>query len=520
MAQKKTGSKRTQRRATPLSKHQRFKKTLHAPFSGLRLPLQFVDWHRERLPEFLWIHYILSHYGIGVFSAIMDYLDQYADPQEEPLLGTISSFGLIPEKNRDAVNSKMPDNFRTVFGEWTHIAKLYPNMPGNWLFLSEGLGEHSRPLDESLAALKSMVRELFDGKSSRASMPRAAAFSRIIKHRKFISYDKEFVESLFAYPQKDEEQRGLTESKIRVATGNLLLGRHEMGEWSKYFWRQNFRISVCEKPNPVLTAQPQSGRYSLRSVLEHAKEFERAQAMSLEAVLQQVSIDLYDLKRQEVLIGIVARQFRLLCAVLSDVNLWSEDLAAHLLRSMFENLLTAKYLEANPALYPKFVEYGLGQLKLYKLRLQDLEAAQEPPDPELTEFLDQLEAGIDSEQWEERLPIDLGSWSGKPVREMAREVNMEEPYKFLYQPYSIDVHGTWTSLIRWNMMRCRNPLHLFHHIADLHRPDVNFSSILPALDMFEAIVSLVVGALNTPWEKRELLAPLCSLRENLKQVLS
>jgi hypothetical protein len=193
-----------------------------------------------------------------------------------------------------------------------------------------------------------------------------------------------------------------------------------------------------------------------------------------------------------------------------------------MLRSMVENLLVLKYLEANPTLYSKFEEYGLGQLKLYKGHLQDLEESQESPDPGLTELIDDLEAAVNSERSEEFLPINLGTWSEKPERLMAQEVGMEDDYKFLYQPCSIDVHSEWPSITKWNMLRCRNPLHHFHYVPNFSRPGILIpGSLVPvASDLFERTVNLVSSALEFSMPTVELLAPLQTLRENIIERLS
>jgi len=513
VTEKRSTAKRKQRRATPLSKQRRDKKTLDAPFSGLTIPVQFVDWHKERLPEFLWIHYVLSNHGIAMFHGIMDYLDGYADPQQDILLGTISSFELIPPGNRDALIKNMPDTFKSVVAEWTSIAKLYPNMPGSWLFSSEDLPEEPKTLEESLAALKSMVREIFDGKDSPATMTRAAALARLVKHRKIRIPSGEMVDLLAGYPQADDEERKGAESVIRALLGALLATRTEMGEWASYFWRQNYNISVCDKPEPLAVQTSEDAREFIDFFLKATREFANTQRTKLEQACQEIPVDLYEPTRQEVLLGIIGRQFRLLCAILTDPHLWTGDLASHLLRGLFEGLLTMKYLEANPSLYPKFAEYGLGQLKLYKLHLQQIEASQESADPDLTAYLDQLEAVIDSEEWEERLPIHLGSWSGKSERDMATEVGMETEYRLLYQPYSMDVHGTWASLFRWNMVRCRNPLHMFHHLPRFDRPAVINVEVLQAgLDLFEETLSDWADAMSVPMPKSELLDQVHALR--------
>lgn len=513
--------KKRKRRGTPLSRHTRRKKTLEAPLAKWGVPFELINWSKDLLPEFLWIHYVLHNHGMDVFGQIMDYIDMHVGSLDEPLFGVLSSFDIVPADMRETVLREMPAPIKAIFAEWSGVGSLYPNMPGNWLFLSDELPKTPHPVEESLGLLKSMILQLFNGKESAATMARAAALSRMMTHRKIVFSSKVTItiKSLAGYPQENEDERRLAESTIRALMAGILTNSQQnIGDWAKYFWRHNFKISACDAPpskKADIQDSTEGSKGSENDYFDANRKYRIAQSEKIDSAVSQIIVDIYDPLRQQVLFGIIARQFRLLFAVLENLSNWADDVGSHLVRGMFENLLNMSYLESNPTLYERYVEYGVGQLKLYKLHLQDMEESLESDDIGLTDYIDQLEMAINDEIWEENLPINLSSWSGKAVREMAMEVGLEEQYRMIYQPYSIDVHGTWMSLVRWNLKRCWNPLHGFHYLPDFDHPEISFTVVDVAIDIFEQTVIRWTKAMDSPMDAGDILEPLVQFKQDI-----
>jgi hypothetical protein len=163
---------------------------------------------------------------------------------------------------------------------------------------------------------------------------------------------------------------------------------------------------------------------------------------------------------------------------------------------MAENLITVDYLEQQPERYEAFVDYGLGQLKLYKLQLQEIESLGVEGDPELAIVVDNIEGFIGAEVNEEFLPINLGSWTGKNLREMAKDVNRDDLYRLVYHPRSLDAHSTWTSIASLNLVRCRNPLHRGHRLPVFHRPIPEVALPFEVLGLLVTTIIRVAEALK------------------------
>jgi hypothetical protein len=181
----------------------------------------------------------------------------------------------------------------------------------------------------------------------------------------------------------------------------------------------------------------------------------------------QADLDLYAPDRDEVLFGLVSRQFRIFSVLSEDPRLWSPDLGLMLHRVMADTQIVLAYLihKNDPSLYERFKRYSVGKQKLYKLHLSDYA---ERMDLDLSDAEDELEERINAEIFEELLPIELGSvFEGTDMRKMAYEVKLEDLYRLIYSPTSAELHGEWVSLKEHNLTLCVNPLHGFHHLPKL-----------------------------------------------------
>jgi hypothetical protein len=118
-----------------------------------------------------------------------------------------------------------------------------------------------------------------------------------------------------------------------------------------------------------------------------------------------------------------------------------------------------------PTLYSRFKEYGRGRLKLLKLHLEEyVDSLDEPPE-ELLRYLEYLDAEVNSETLEEFQDISVeATFSGVSARDMAKEVGMDREYRLQFAPASSATHGEWSTLDRYVLERCQNPLHGGHRM--------------------------------------------------------
>jgi hypothetical protein len=175
----------------------------------------------------------------------------------------------------------------------------------------------------------------------------------------------------------------------------------------------------------------------------------------------------------EVIGGILARQASLAIQIAQNINIWNEEIAPILLRSMADNHINLAWILTSPEENSKsFIAHGIGQMKLqlehFKL-INDKE-----PSLQLEEEIEHLESFINSQKFTFLAEVNLGSWSGLNTRKLAEEAGILDFYNHVYQPFSGCAHSTWTHISKYNTSVSNNPLHKFLRkplIPDL-KPDI------------------------------------------------
>ena len=500
-----TMSKRKGRRPhhTPLSKHQKVGTKLVSPMGALNFTS--VEWSRDLLPEHLWIGAVAVAFGLDRFhnqyGALVDALDGYV-AGDEINLGLLSDFGRVPEERRVDFLTKHRDLVRLtvvdVIGGWL---RLYPDSPAAWVLSGGAPCEKngSNPMAE-LAVLRRLIVRLLPGKDAFAGRVRAVPLERTFRHDKLKIPRGLPVAELFnkypAYCSEDERQQ--VESFART-TLNLMIGMREdlrgLG-WPKYFWRHNYDLAVCSPAGLEVDGGDDIGDDFAKTIIE-ALDKNGSQARSYLAHLStKLRIDLYDPLADEILFGLLGRVTRLYCLLLETPQLWARDTSGIVLRCLAETAISFAYLVKHGSKdeFEKFREHGEGQEKLLMLHLQDNHPSSKTLD------------GLTSEQIAEQLGdfptellnIELGHWSKKDTRRLAQEAGVDDLYRLVFTPASGDVHGTWVSLKRSNLVSCAEVLHRFHRLPSFVEPPFFVQVVEVARELYERCVLVASGARSYP----------------------
>ena len=480
-AKRKGKRKRGHRQSSGLEDHRRHQKKLHPPLAQVPVPMKPVHWERDVLPEFLLIDAAAEQRtwdrAPAVLHGALDILDQFvSSDSNDTLLGTISSMALVVEDHRAEarealVNSGLdrdllPQGLR-------HGLALYPECPAAWL-LADWQQLHTVDWEEGVRYLKGAVRRLWASKSVHSTRCRMLPLARMMKHHKLVfPAGMQAIELLPRYPRGlTADEQGSVESTARALFMAAVYGGNQRVEdWPVHFWRHSYRVSLCEDLGDD-TSGTGVGESELRATATAIEDAAQRLSSVINRAARQASLDIYDLDRDEVLFGLLSRQYRLFRALAMDPTLWTMDLAGMFHRAMMDALITFRWLAKQNDLsqFTKFKKFSLGKQKLLKLHIQELvDGGRE----DLAEFEEYLSATINEEGWEELLSIDLGgNFAGKDMRTMAHEVGMRELYNLVFSPASAELHGEWVSLKRSNLVRCGNPLHRFHLVPQLQPPTI------------------------------------------------
>jgi hypothetical protein len=517
---KKRKSARARRGSTSLARHLQTGKQLMPPLA--QLPVSLSHWDRDVLPEMLWVDAALDKLGWdrapGPIRAALDAIEGSADggPKGAVLSGLISSFSAVPSERRPTARAALRNlhlDDATLPEPFRHALGLYPECPAAWLI--EDWRKTNRVDPEiGIGHLKAAVLRLFDSKSVYSTRCRMLPLGRLIERGKIHLPRQSPIVHLFSkYPAhlSDDEQRA-AESMARATFGGISRLMFQETEWAQYFWRHNYEISVCQPVGYAPTEGQPLGKELSEAIIGQMLHATGRLRSVIDKAATQAPLDIYEINKDEVLFGLLSRQFRLFTAVASDIRLWAPDLGRMLLRPMADGLITLKWLISrnDPALFDKFKTFSAGKRKLLKLHMEEFADGARL---DLAELESYLSDSVNEEIWEELLPIDLGvNFADTNMRKMALEVELGDLYNLVFSPSSGEVHGEWMSLKEFNLQRCGNPLHRFHRLPRL--------SPLPLLDPSAVLqAASILAATFQAWsDTYRLVSPHDALEEFLEAV--
>jgi hypothetical protein len=462
---------------TSLKEHQQIGKKLYPPLA--KLNVKPTRYSIDMLPELLLIDaavYQLSWSAApGALHRAFDILDQFVPSDSKDFLtGLITSMKLVPEDRRADARAALVDNHLddVLWPEGLrHGLALYPECPAAWIF-ADWRKTNAVDWQEGISYLKGAVRRLWNSKGVHSTRCRMFPVARAASHGKLhfmrTPEQERLIDLLVGYPAQltEDEQRQVeaTSRSMFGALSELIMGER-VPDWVPYFWRKNYDLSPCERLSDTQKEFIVEGE--VKQVLSAIRASTEQITSAFRKAIQQAKLDLYDIDRDEVLFGLLGRQNRLFKVLVTNPSLWTADLGTMLHRIMVDTLITFKWLmkRNDPTLFYQFKQYSLGKQKLLHLHVQDLTSEGRE---ELEQFAEELADEVNEEIWEELLSVDLGgNFANMDMRKMAYEVDLQEIYRLVYSPASSELHGEWTSLKKFNLVRCANPLHRFHRLPQL-----------------------------------------------------
>lgn len=181
--------------------------------------------------------------------------------------------------------------------------------------------------------------------------------------------------------------------------------------------------------------------------------------------MKEWKLDIFDKEANEVIGGLLARQLSLATTIAKCPPAWNMHLLPVVLRCMADVYITFCWVIKD--VQPRsraFIEYGLGQEKLAIERYRECLSQDDEPDPTAEKMISAREKVLDAERYRFLIPVELGSWSGLTLRDMAIEVGEKQFYDLVFTQFSAAVHSTWQHIWQANLYPCSNPLHMGHRV--------------------------------------------------------
>jgi hypothetical protein len=488
-----------------------------------------IDWPRDLLPEHLWIAAMLKAVGSSranvLYHATLDALDSVCSETPIPT-GLITDFGLVPPESRQMFLEKHEELLREAFVEPIgRLVAYFPDCPARWMVTDAQLAE-SGPLDPEvdLVRLRELVLELFDGRGTFAGQVRILPFARMVRKGTvtFSAQDPYLMEMkplLLKYPKGCSEEEADRVHQFGRLQGNMhyqIADRYKGAIWPRHFWNHNHGLVLCQKPIAANQSEADGGHFDEQGIQELSGILERNAGRAttyLKQVGVQRKVDLYDPAQDEVLLGLLARATRLYVLMCSTVRLWARDMGSVMLRLLVDTTITFSYLAkfGTADEFVAFQKYSDGKEKLLRLHLLE-----HYPNAKTIEGQspDDIAEGLGGEFAAEMLDVDLAGWTKKSARDLAAASGLLDAYRLVYDPSSADVHGTWASIRRCNLVRCAEPLHRGHRLPTADSPPVSTKMQAYAQRVFETCIERGIEAIGLPL----LPEPLEEIREHMTGV--
>lgn len=478
-----------------LSDHQQKGKIFTPPLiTALSDRLHFTKWTDDLLPNLVWMGLLFDKLGerkaINVFESFIEIVKDILGEQDKKILIFIPEYYSLNDEQIEKIKESLA--VKNVLNELQEslypLISLYSQCPLKFLYNENDLEKHKTDVDKSLSAMKRVVKNILDRKSKEAMLVQTTAvyIMGLTGRLKFAEGQAPGdIETIFDYPKTDESKKVAASIRATLGTVRALYDNQEAINWSTYFWNHGYEISVCEIQKPFFQEFSKEQKESIEKIYKVVKGYKKELYKEIEDLWTTVNINISNPIKDEVLGGLIARQARLATVIISDDNLWTADLGRIIQRCMVDTHITLAWLikEGKQKDYEKFIEYGLGQEKLFlehqKIRLDE-------SDPEFKEKNEEIEfrkSWIDGQILTSLLPVNVGNWIQKNARIMAEEANCMDIYNLAYTPFSNTVHGMWNTLARINLKYCINPLHKLHRVPSLEEPSIYFGIIIQTLEV-------------------------------------
>lgn len=463
-------------RTRVLQDHLKRGNTFYPPFTfdGGESRFTQIEWRTDILPELIWIAMLVQSYGFDDAREIVCATTFCADQSHvygtRPNFATVSGYDLLTAESRGVLNGRLArqglrDKLAAALGA---LVRLYPKCPMK--FLLEG-----ERLEIGIAKARSTVAPVIDACLYRHE--KLPTFVQGIYYDALLASGKlklvppvkrHNTNVLKDYPDSPEAQK--VAAFVRCCATGLpmeckLPGSERSPWWPQYFWRRGLRIGRCvpAEPNAVLpNALPQSYLFFLMYCFRNYND----ECISFwDNVHRRYKYDIYSPLRDEVLLGLASRIYRLTVQIVSFPANWTEDVGQVYLRMVVESYIYYQWLKVKGTQrdFENFYEHGLGQQKLRMEHTRAYLEAQgvKPGDWEL--WNDGLQF-LKRHKMPEFVPVNIGNPLNKDLRTLAKEADIKEFHALIFGPTSSVVHGMYDALDQFYLRECRNPFHCRHKI--------------------------------------------------------
>jgi hypothetical protein len=429
-----------------------------------------IKWRADFLPELVWIAQLANDFGYDkaneLACALAVTTTNVAVTSGD--FGAVTGYSnLTPESKASICGQLQKDGvLNEIVRSLAPLLCLYPSCPLRFLLDGKPLEISA---DEAAEKLAPVIAQCLNRTKKLPMLAQGIHYNTRLATGRLTDPQPLNTAALKEYPNTPESL--MVGGFVRADTTGLSFQRLS-GEWPKYFWRHGVEIGPC------VSEDCDDGKlhtFSEDFILYQMSCFKRYSERCNElwmTVQQNYRFDLYAPLRDEILLALVARIYRVTIQIVSFFANWTEDISETYLRMVVESYIYYQWLvkKGTAADFEKFYEHGLGQQKLQSEHLNRFLQSAGLTEKEARE----QNAGLDflrKHKMPEFILVNVGNPLGKNLNDIAKEVDEVSPelacknlYSLIFSPASSAVHGMYDSLEKFYMKQCVNPFHGGHKI--------------------------------------------------------
>lgn len=429
-----------------------------------------INWRSDFLPELVWLAQFVSDVGYERANELACTLAITTKTIATTCgdFGTISGYSILTDDLKTSICDQLQKTgvWDIIARSLTPILRLYPACPLGFLSAGKPLAISETEAAEKLAPI---IAQCLIRRETLPMLAQGIYYNILLATGRLSVSQPLNTAALKDYPITAESQE--VGGFVRTTATGLGVCRIS-DEWPKYFWRHGLEIGQC-----VLEERDDGQIHGISEdfLRYHMCCFKRYNDRCNElwnTINRTYPFDLYSPLRDEVLLALVCRIYRVTIQIASFIANWTQDMSETYVRMVVESYIYYQWLskKGSPKDFAEFYEHGLGQQKLQSEHLKVfLDAAG------LTiEEAQAQNAGLDflrKHKMPEFIRVNLGNPLGKNLNQIATEVDELAPelacknlHSLVYSRASSAVHGMYDSLEMFYMKQCFNPFHGGHRI--------------------------------------------------------
>ncbi len=426
----------------------------------------FSKWSLERLPEYIWIGFILDYYGREEgMKRIHEICTKLHDIAESIILPKLSEiFSLNDAEQSRFYQELLKIISKDVLAPLTLIF-TYSRNPS----FSQNFASPEISMDDRLDKIMDILRKTSDHQSELSTDIRYVVLFCLSLSNRFHLANQEQVDMLTQYPRMKHDNPMMKRARPFIRASEIGVSDFNSSadnEHASFFWERISKMTDC-KPFKIQFEEEKKDT-------DQYIQYLQANYSYLSEVFTKTSpLD----NKMLVLLGIATYSFKRIKEV-SDHKLSNTIVGRSSVRVLIENYIMIKYLLKNESsredIWKEFQEYGIGQFKLIVERSREQNPVRKNSHVDC-KYLEILVRDFKDEMF---LDMDTRYFDNKNIRDKAKIVDESQLYGLYYDYDSAFEHGLWGAIRESSLLNCNNPLHHYHCIPDIN--DVqNLKSVWP-----------------------------------------